>query len=244
MVAPPAMLFDAAVLADIKAHAIAAYPQESCGIVTATGYVALANTSPDPHHEFDCTAELEPHLAAGAVLALVHSHPDGPLAPTAYDMRQAMAMDVPWGLIVCDKEAALPVWYWHEEFDPPPLVGRPFRFGPSGTDGRGDCAALVRDWYRLERDIRLPEYPREDKWWLQQGVSYRQNLLNAGFQDANRRDPQPGDVFLAAIRSRVANHAGIYLGSGKILHHLAGRFSAEDSGVSWMPFVTDWLRHA
>jgi cell wall-associated NlpC family hydrolase len=158
-------------------------------------------------------------------------------------MSQQMAFAVPWGLVSCSAEAALPPWYWSDDFEPPPLLDRPFRYGPSGTDGRGDCAALVRDWYRRERGIMLPEYPREKLFWLRPGVSYRDNMLGAGFVPADRQEPEVGDVFLAAIRSAVPNHAGIYMGGGKIMHHLQDRYSRMDPAVVWMRYVTDWFRY-
>jgi proteasome lid subunit RPN8/RPN11 len=228
----------------IREHAMAEYPRESCGVVTAAGYIRLENVSRDPDHTFDCDEQLRPYLAAGTALALVHSHPDGPNAPSPFDMAQQIAQDIPWGLISCTHDGTLAPFFWGDTLEPPPLLGRRFRYGPSGTDGCGDCAALVRDYYRLERGIRIKEFPREDKFWMKPGVSYRDNLLSAGFALADRRTPEMGDVFLAAIQSTVPNHSGIYIGEGKILHHLQNRLSREDPCVVWLKFMTDWFRYS
>jgi proteasome lid subunit RPN8/RPN11 len=230
--------------AAIREHAIAEYPRESCGVILADGYHRLQNVSIDPEHTFECTDQIAPMLAAGEIRALVHSHPDGPHAPSSWDMTQALAMNIPWGLISCDATAALPTFYWFEDWEPPALEGRGFRYGPSGTDGRGDCAALVRDWYRLNRGVRLKEFPREDRFWLKPGVSYRDNLLSTGFTPADRTQPEVGDVFLATIRSTKPNHSGIYVGNGKIMHHLENRFSRVDAATPWMRMVTDWFRYS
>ena len=37
-----------------------------------------------------------------------------------------------------------------------PLVGRPFHHGTL------DCYGLMRDWYRLEWGLELPDFPRRD----------------------------------------------------------------------------------
>lgn len=236
-------MFDQSVLTAIQAHAMEVFPHESCGVVTADGYVRFANLSANPEHEFECDDQLQPMLAAGTVLALVHSHPNGPYAPSAYDIAQQVAMDVPWGIAVCRATASLPVFFWGDALTPPKLLERPFRYGPSGTDGRGDCAALIRDYYLLERQVRLKEFPRQNGWWLRDDVSYRDNLLATGFVPIDG-EPEVGDVFLAAIRSRRPNHAGIYVGNGIILHHLENRLSRTEPSVIWRRFYSGWFRHA
>ena len=67
-------MFGPAVTAAIKRHAIAAYPLECCGVVTADGYVPLENVSPEPNDAFDCSEGIEPYVIAGTALAVVHSH--------------------------------------------------------------------------------------------------------------------------------------------------------------------------
>ena len=145
--------------------------------------------------------------------------------------------------VTCTHDSADPAFYWSDSLAPPPLIGRGFRWGPSGTDGCGDCAALVRDYYWMERSIRLPEFPREEGYWRIRGVSYRDNLITSGFQSTDRTQPEIGDVFLAAVRSEQPNHAGIYVGEGKILHHLQERLSVETPVVIWLRFMTDWMRY-
>ena len=239
-----AKLKDPALHEAVRKHAFYCYPDEGCGILTRSqGLVALKNVAPDARHTFDCSAELAPYLEAGEVLAFIHSHPDGPHAPSAFDMSQQQAMDVPWGLISTDGTGYLPLFFWGDMLPPPPLEGRPFRYGPSGTDGRGDCAALVRDWFRLERGIELPEFPREYRWWRKPNVSYHQNLLDAGFIEADRHDPHIGDVFLARIGEHQANHAGVYVGKGEFLHHLENRLSTIDNAVLYQRFIYGWYRH-
>ena len=53
-----------------------------------------------------------------------------------------------------------------------------------------------------------------------------------------------GDVFLAAIRSAVPNHAGVYVGQQEVMHHMLNRFSRIDPLIQVeRPFITDWMRY-
>ena len=129
----------------------------------------------------------------------------------------------------------------------PPLLERDFRYGPSGSDGKGDCAALVRDWYLMERRIELPEFARENLCWVNQPDLYRDNMLAAGFSRIGGAlssiDLVDGDVLLMAIRSKAPNHTAIYQRPGMILHHLQDRLSRVEPLNQWMQFTTDIFRH-
>lgn len=233
----------------IQAHAIACYPEESCGAVTEAGYEPLVNRLAGHRpHAFECNDAVGELLAAGRLLALVHSHPDGPNAPSAADIGAQRSMDVPWGLVVCNDSLASVPFYWGDSLTPPPLLERPFRHGPSGTDGCGDCGALVRDYFRLTHNILIPDFPRDDEWWTNGQDLYADHYEAAGFVRADRDNARPGDVALIQWRTPasnpVANHAGIFLGQGLILHHLDGRLSRQEPIIGWMKFVRGWLRHS
>lgn len=242
---------DHSILAEIGEHAKEQFPREACGALTPDGYVKLENRHPDPMRNFDCVDACNELLRAKKLLAVVHSHPNGPFGPSAADMRQQEAMDIPWGLVATDGVRVNRPFFWGDCIDPPALERREFRHGPSGTDGKGDCYALIRDWYRLERQIRLDEFPRNDGWWS--GPKGGDNLyLNgfekAGFRDMGRadglRDPQVGDVFLARVRSPVPNHGGVYVGDGQVLHHLGDCLSIRKPIGEWVRLVTHWLRRS
>ncbi len=242
------------VVAAIRAHAVRDYPNESCGAITADGYLPFKNvTQADPKNPhsgpryfFNCDDQMHPLWVAGSLLALVHSHPDGAAAPSGLDMQTQIAMDIPWGIVVSDKEGAEPPWWWSDGFAPPPLLGRGFRHGPSGTDGKGDCFALIRDWYRLERGITLPDTPRDENWWRVKDAPnlYSDGFAAAGFSRVDRRAPEVGDAVLMAISSHGKPcHGGIYVGDGNILHHLPNRLSRIEPVGRWLKNVTHWLRH-
>lgn len=241
-------MFGPEVEAEARRHAIDAYPEEACGLVVSDGprvrYVRVNNIAPNPRESFAMPLRV---WARHQIRAVVHSHPDKSAddGPSASDMRQQIATALPWGLTCTDGVAASPVIWWGDMLPVPDLVGRPFRHGPSGSDGAGDCYALIRDWYRVERGIVLREFPRDVEWWNNGADLYRQGFGDAGFRrlDTDREQPQPGDVFLAQVRSPVPNHGGIYLGSGLVLHQLSNRLSRREPVGPWAKMITHWLRY-
>jgi proteasome lid subunit RPN8/RPN11 len=236
------------VLHAARMHAMRAWPQESCGGVTSDGYVPFINRAREPDKHFECSDQVAPLLLEEQLLALIHSHPDGAFEPSEHDQAQQIVMDIPWGIVLAKRDAALDPYFWGEMLEPPPLEGRDFRFGPSGTDGRGDCAALVRDWYRLKRDIRLPEFPRADGFWKLRTDKYRRSMAEAGFQSIllpKHTEPAVGDIAMIAVLSpHEPNHAAIYVGGGLILHHFAQRLSRTEPLMRWRNLITNWYRHA
>lgn len=231
------------VLADIKAHASAAYPEEACGIITARSrYVPQTNVSEDPCNNF----EMDPHVFLDyKVAAIVHSHPDGKNEPTATDMNNQILTAVPWGLLVAyaDGTTTCP-FFWGDDVFMPPILGRGFRHGPSGSDGKGDCYALLKDWYKTEKQIVLQEFPRDNAWWANGQNLYEDLFSTAGFQAvAVGSERQIGDIALMAINSTVINHAAVYVGNDMILHHLAGRLSRRELAGRWVKMVRGWVRY-
>ena len=229
----------------IAAHAAAEYPKEACGIITADeGYLPMLNVAEDPQEHFALPAAALEKLPGA--LAVVHSHPDGPDAPSATDIAGQINSALPWGLCVVssDRTVSKP-FYWGDMLEPPPLIGREFRHGPSGTDGKGDCYALIRDWYRLEKGITLPDFPRDDAWWETGGDLYVAHFAEAGFVEIPAQQARDGDVFMMKVQSDRINHAGLLVdGEQLILHHLSGRLSRREPMGRWYKFIAKWVRYA
>ena len=101
------------------------------------------------------------------------------------------------------------------------LVGLPYELG------RNDCYSLIRDFYDINFGLKFTNYARPDFWWDHGLDLYMENMRAEGFRvfDGHPKDYQPGDGFLMAIKSPVANHGAILLHDGRILHHLAGCLS-------------------
>lgn len=123
----------------------------------------------------------------------------------------------------------------HPEGYEAPLVGRMFHHGVL------DCYTLVRDWYKRELAVELPDFDRSDEWW-NDGTSslYLDNFEKAGCVRTDGSELQRGDILLIQIRSKnnTPNHAAVYIGDGKILHHPYGRLSRIDVyGGMWLQYT-------
>lgn len=241
---------------DARDDAIRKYPYESCGAILSDGtYLSFQNVSNTPESSFDCGDERNPFFISGMIVAMVHSHPyeqdsvilssqyPADFGPSKHDMIQQLADNVPWGIIATNGKAASDVVFWGNGIPDVPLLGRLFRHGPSGTDGRGDCYALIKDYYHQELCIDLPEGPRDYNWWHTDEDLYHDNLKRAGFYVIPKDQAKPGDVFFAQVNSKVANHGGILLEGGLILHHLSNRVSAKEPLLRWRNSIVTWIRH-
>jgi proteasome lid subunit RPN8/RPN11 len=253
------MKLSRASLALIKCHAIEAYPDEACGLLIREGrsqvYVPCTNlaASAEAHFRLDpkCYAAAEDR---GAIIAVVHSHPDSSAAPSEADRVSCEASGVPWVIVeVRRNDDGMIASGEHVTLEPSdykaPLMGRSFHHGTL------DCYQIVVDYYQRELGISLKDFVREDDWWSRGGDLYIQHYAEAGF--APVQDLQQGDVILMQVRSPVTNHAGIYLADGilqtepqhypapgTILHHLYGRDSGRDVyGGYWAEATRLVLRH-
>jgi len=159
---------------------------------------------------FSASGRLDP-----AIEFVMHSHPDGSAWPSERDMRQAWAMGRPWGIAPRGMELFL----FGPEVPVSPILNRPFRFGVT------DCYSLVRDV--LARDgIQIREYPRTWGFWSGTFPKplYEDHVEREGYRLLEPSEEwhklEKGDVLLFRLRSRVANHAGVYKGGGLMVHHL------------------------
>lgn len=215
---------DKATIERIKEIALQASPEEACGILRAGEVIQLPNQAIDRTRAFRIAPTFE-----GVPEAIWHTHPATNAKPSQADLAGCRATQIPY-LIV----AATGAWTLTrpEQVDKIPLLGREF------SHGTLDCYTLVRDWYREERGIALPDFAREDDWWLKPGRSlYRdENLRLAGFKPMPAdTKPRKGDVMIMRIgRALERNHAGVWLTGGLLLHHLPHRLSTrEPHTVAW-----------
>lgn len=245
-----APLATARAVADLREHALGEYPRECIGYIDRTGrYGPLQNVADRP----EAFAVASPRvitrlLHAGNLRALCHSHPGGPDCPSESDMRAQIEMQVPFVIVATNGQATAEPFAWGDQLlDDAPLVGRPFRHGVE------DCYGSIRLWWWRERGELLPDYPRNWEWWLPDRPGekdlYRRNFADAGFREIDRSEVRPGDVWLAAIRSTVPNHAGVFLDHGLALHHPSSglpydptRLSKRESIARWTPWITHWVR--
>lgn len=239
-------------LEEVRSHAARDYPREACGLVIVERgrerYVPCRNVATTAAEHFVLPAD--DYAAAedrGEVLAIVHTHPDAPAAPSEADRVSCEASGLPWHILSWPQGELRTIEPCGYEA---PLVGRPY------VHGVLDCWSLIRDWYARERGIVLPDFDRRDAWW-NDGASdlYTQHcdaaggrvIWQAGDHVSAASVLEPGDVILMQIRSGngVPNHGAVYTGDTRILHHPYGRLSTRDVyGGYWHECTRRIVRYA
>lgn len=234
----------------IRSHAEREYPRECCGLVLVVKgrerYQPCTNAAQGAEHFVLPAEEYAAAEELGEVVAVVHSHPNAPAAPSQADLVSCEASGLSWHIVRVDLVDDVPAAGELVTIEPSgyvaPLVGRQFSHGVL------DCYQLIVDWYAQERGITLKQFARADEWW-NDGKSdlYTEGFPQAGFVKlAEGASLEVGDVILMQIRARngVPNHAGIYLGDGLMLHHLYGRLSSRDVyGGMWAETTRGILRY-
>lgn len=221
----------------IRAHAESVFPKECCGLVYVVRgkerYQPCANLATDPEDHFILSpADYASTEDKGEITCLVHSHCYVSPFPSEADKVNCENTGLPWFIY------SLPTHQTHY-FEPcgykAPLIGRVFSHGVL------DCYTLVRDYYQTI-GIELPDYPRDNEWWLHGETLYLDNFKAAGFVEVS--DLKPNDGLLMQIASPTPNHAAVYLGDNLIMHHLSKRLSSRDVYGGWLEKVTvKILRH-
>jgi proteasome lid subunit RPN8/RPN11 len=240
------MLLTDKILTEIRQHAAIEYlnrdsrnmPRESCGLVVVHKgkyqYVPCKNIAESNEHFVLDPVDYANAEDAGEVVLVVHSHPDIPPDPSQADLVGCEASGLPWLIVNWPTGVTF-------QFEPSgftaPLYGRVFAHGIL------DCYAFIRDYYRLNLAITLPDFNRQDEWWLKGRNLYTDNFQVAGFNLVNGPKKEH-DVLLLQVGSPVPNHGVVVLGDGCIGHHQMGRLSSRDVYGGWFEkCATHHLRH-
>jgi proteasome lid subunit RPN8/RPN11 len=229
-----------------RAHVLARYPEEACGVLVDGRFLPCQNVSDNPRLHFQIRSEEMVRIAmeVGPVQAILHSHPFDSRRPPKWpahwpshnDMAQWMKGSVPWGITGTEGENIDPL-VWLDEGTIAPLEGREF------VHGVWDCYATVRDWYRVEKGLTIPNFPRGMDWWDRGANHYEENFERAGFKEIHRDEVDVGDAMLIRVRAPVPNHAAVITGNNQILHHLFHRLSGFDRFDRWERFAAKFVRY-
>lgn len=222
----------------IFSHAKKEYPKEACGVIVQKSrvktYLPCVNVAKTPQEHFVISPQ-EYALCEdqGVVIGIVHSHPDATTQPSELDQAQCDALGIPW-YIVSYPEGDFREIFPRGEL---PLIGRPFVLGFT------DCWGLIMSYFKQTHNIVLPDYRVDYPWWEQGEDRYMDNWQEAGFVKVDG-EPQVGDMVVMQVQSNVANHAGIILDDGMLLHHLYGRLSQRvPYGGYWRDRTVIILKH-
>jgi len=122
------------------------------------------------------------------------------------------------------------------EFNVKEYTGKPFVYGMD------DCYSLIMAYYKKELGIELPKIENTEGWWDEGKNLYLDSMASAGFSSVENIEKH--DILLINLMSPVPNHAAIYLGDEKILHHVTGRLSrVEPISGFWLKNIHTIARH-
>lgn len=226
-------------LTKIREHAAACFPLESCGLVVIRKgkerYWPCRNMARAQDHFQIDPRDYAQAEDTGDVVTIVHSHPNSAPQPSQADLVSCETTGLPWAIVNWPTGAVC-------EFQPSryqaPLIGRVFSHGVL------DCYSIIRDYYRETLSIVLPDFERQDDWWMTGADLYRDNFGKAGFYQIAQSDLRPHDVILMQLCATKTNHGAVYLGDGIILHHPMNRLSGRDPyGGFWAKITSLVLRH-
>jgi len=227
--------------AKIIEYAQLAYPREACGLLVVVKgrkkFWPCRNLADKPDDYFQL--DPEDYAAAedaGEIIAVIHSHPHTKPEPSMADQVACNRSGLPWFIvnpITQQWGEAMPNDY------KPPLIGREYCWGSL------DCWSCVRDWYKEEWDLDLPDWnrPSHDAW--DESPWFMKMYEEAGFREVSFKSMQPGDALLMSIgKTGGLNHVAVYLGNQYVLHHMTGRLSSRDLLDHWLLKCTGKvLRH-
>ena len=208
--------------AAILAHAEREFPRECCGLLVETDggeiYLPCRNMAQGNDHFILNPEDYAAAEALGALVAVVHSHPDARPTPSMADRSACEASGLPWHIVSWPgKEWAYIAPCGFQA----PLVGRSFAYGVH------DCYALVQDWHEREHGIRPGRFDSPDGWQHRGESIFLDHYAACGWERVEG-PPQRGDMIVMQMLSPVPNHAALYLGDNKILQHMVNRLSCKE----------------
>jgi len=221
-------------------HAKDEYPRESCGVVIVfkgrEKYYPCRNISLEPENSFELHPEdYSQACDLGEITKIVHSHPKNFALPSEWDMNSIEKGNVPW-IIVQPQTESFTETYPSKYI--PSLIGREYVWGIS------DCYSIVRDYYKKELSISLPNYERRGEKLSPSENPFIISYKKLGFVKVE--EPKKHDIILMFLNGSNPQHVAIYLGEGIMLHQVEGRLSSKDvygNAGYWWKNTQGFYRH-
>jgi proteasome lid subunit RPN8/RPN11 len=208
-----------------REHADLEAPAECCGLIINETYYPCRNLG--PLGTFEVSVDDWDRLEdLGQIQGVCHSHPGSQASPSSADIEGCKETMLPWYILGKNDEL------WRQDPEPIPLIGRKFHYGWA------DCYSIVRDYFG-----DLPDFPRTEEFWHRGENPYEEHFMDNGFISIPLHQAERGDVILIRVKSQsIPNHAAIYEGAGRMIHHLWNRFSCNDQWGPYMANTTHVLR--
>ncbi len=226
------------VLEDIKQYVYEHKDIEACGLLSVergrVQWHPCENKADNPKSDFTIDPlEYKAVADKGDIVGVVHSHPGAAPTPSTIDRAACDRLGVPW-YIFGKNDEWIKLEPKEEAYE---LLGRPFVFGVY------DCFTILQDYFET---LDIIVNPRDYEWefWKKGKNLYLENFEEEGFVEVTDGSLQVHDVILMALNSPIANHAGIYVGRGRMLHHAPSRLSCRDNynGI-WNHITRAVVRH-
>ncbi len=212
-------------------HAKQEDPKECCGLLLnikgKERYFPCRNLAMTDHQCF--IIDPEDYVKAdntGEIISVIHSHPITPPIPSQADKVSCEKSNLPWHIVNPKTEK----WGYLEPCGyKAPLLGRQWVWGIT------DCWALVRDWYKEEKNIELKDWERpttlED---FLHNPLFETCATTTGFRELEPNEKlENGDVLLMSILHPTLNHVALFF-DGDVIHHLTDRLSCRESYSEWL----------
>lgn len=223
----------------------AQFPNEGCGFFVKTKsssykFYPAKNIAKERKEHFKIAAyDFVQASELGSIVAVVHSHTQKDSSPSESDVESFHKNSYDWVIIGLEHNTP-EITHIQKQLDKlPALYGNQFIWGVT------DCYSFVRNYYRIEHSIILPDFYRKDNFWKDGEEIYLNNFTYAGFVEGIAfEDIRVGDVILFKIGSLVTTHAAVYLGNNLIGHHLKGRLSTKEAITdSYKKRITKIIRY-
>lgn len=112
------------------------------------------------------------------------------------------------------------------------LLGRGY------VDGKQDCYALVREYFKRRHNLLLPNFARPTRFWEDPHLDLYAGYRSFGFLPVFDVPLQVSDVLLMPLNTVSNTHAAVVVEGNQVLHHLPGQLSCLD------PVHPRWSRRA
>jgi len=232
----------------VKAHAMREYPNECCGLIVVSnaGVVTVfpcKNEAKNAKGRFSIDPRQEDEAEQfGEIVAFYHSHMDE-VADPARNKFSREDLDIAYESCRPALLYVYPQDEWHyvmpDTYEPAPLHGRPFVWGI------WDCYCSVRDWFLVNRKVKLHDFFAPEEGNLKADFGYEKHIAELKYlEEVPLEQLAEGDIIIFKINSQFCNHSAIYLGHNKFFHQPINKMSSVATlDERYLKYIAKTLRY-